>query len=39
MALESAQPLTEMSTMDLPGGKVRPVLEADSLTAICELIV
>jgi hypothetical protein len=36
MALGSTQFLTEMSTRNLLGGKGRPVLEADSLTAICE---
>jgi hypothetical protein len=40
MALGSTQPLTEMSTENLPGGgggggKGRPAREAD-LTAICE---
>jgi hypothetical protein len=39
MALGSTQPLTEMSTRILPGGKRRPALKADNLTAICELIV
>jgi hypothetical protein len=39
MALGSTQPLTEMSTMNLPGGKGRPVRKADNLTAICEPIV
>jgi hypothetical protein len=39
MALGSTQPLTEMSTKILPGGKVRPEREADNLTAICEPIV
>jgi hypothetical protein len=39
MALGSTQPLTEMSTMNLPGGKGRPTLEADNLTVICEPIV
>jgi hypothetical protein len=38
MALELTQPLTEMSTRNLPGGKGRPVREAD-FTAVCELIV
>jgi hypothetical protein len=28
-----------MSTRNLPGGKGRPVREADNLTAICEPIV
>jgi hypothetical protein len=36
MALGSTQPLTEMSTRNLPGGKGRPTLKADYLTAICE---
>jgi hypothetical protein len=35
MALGSTQPLTEMSSRNLPGGKGRPVLGADNLTAIC----
>jgi hypothetical protein len=35
MALGSTQPLTEMSTRNLPGGKGRPTLKADKLTAIC----
>jgi hypothetical protein len=39
MALECTQPLTEMSTRNHPGGKGRPALEADNLTAICEPIV
>jgi hypothetical protein len=39
MALGSAQPLTEMSTMNLPGGKGRPAGKVDNLTAICEPIV
>jgi hypothetical protein len=38
MALESTQPLTEMNTRNLPGGKGRPARKAD-LTAICEPIV
>jgi hypothetical protein len=36
MALGSTQPLTEMSTKNLPGGKGRPVRKANNLTAICE---
>jgi hypothetical protein len=36
MALESTQPLTEMSTRNLPGRKVQPTRKADNLTAICE---
>jgi hypothetical protein len=39
MALRSTQPLTEMSTRNLPGGKGRSVRKADNLTAICESIV
>jgi hypothetical protein len=36
MALGSTQPLTKMSTRNLPGGKGGPAREADNLTAICE---
>jgi hypothetical protein len=36
MALASTQPLTEMSTRNLPGGKGRPACKANNLTAICE---
>jgi hypothetical protein len=36
MALGSAQPLTEMSTRNLPGVKGRLARKADHLTAICE---
>jgi hypothetical protein len=36
MALRSTQPLTEMSTRDLPGGKGWPARKADNLTTICE---
>jgi hypothetical protein len=39
MALGSTQPLTEMSTRNIPGGEGRPVRKADNLTAICEPIV
>jgi hypothetical protein len=39
MALGSAQPLTEMNTGNLPGGKGRPARGADNRTAICEPIV
>jgi hypothetical protein len=35
----STQPLTEMSTKNLPGGKEWPGRKADNLTAICEPIV
>jgi hypothetical protein len=34
--LRSTQPLTEISTRNLPGGKGRPVRKADNPTAICE---
>jgi hypothetical protein len=34
----SAQPLTEMGTRNLPGGKGRPTRKADNLAAICEPI-
>jgi hypothetical protein len=37
MAVGSTQPLTEMSTRNLPGDKVQPARKADNLTAICEL--
>jgi hypothetical protein len=36
MALGSTQPLTEMSTRNIPVGKGRPARKADNLTAICE---
>jgi hypothetical protein len=39
MALGSTQPLTEMSTRNLPGGKGRQARKADNLTAICETTV
>jgi hypothetical protein len=39
MVLRSTQPLTEMSTRNLPGGKGRPTHKADNLIAICEPIV
>jgi hypothetical protein len=35
-ALWSSQPLTEMSTRNIPGGEGRPARKADNLTAICE---
>jgi hypothetical protein len=38
-AMGSTQPLTEMSTMNLPGGKGWPTRKADNLIAICEPIV
>jgi hypothetical protein len=34
MALGSTQPLTEMSTRNLPGGRKRPARRADNLAAI-----
>jgi hypothetical protein len=39
MAPSSTQPVTEMSTRNLPGGKRQLVHKADNLTAICESIV
>jgi hypothetical protein len=39
MAQGSIQPLTEMSTMNLPRSKARPVLKPENLTVICEPIV
>jgi hypothetical protein len=39
MALGSTQPLTEMSTRNLPGGKGRPACKVDSLNTICEPII
>jgi hypothetical protein len=39
MALESTQPLTEMSTRNLSGGKGRPARNSDKFTAICEPII
>jgi hypothetical protein len=36
MALGLTQPLTEMSTRDVPGGKGRLVCKTDNLTAIYE---
>jgi hypothetical protein len=36
MALGPTQPLTEMGTRNLPGGKERPARKTDNLTAICE---
>jgi hypothetical protein len=39
MALGSTQPVTEMSTRNLSGGKGRPSLRADNLTVVCEPIV
>jgi hypothetical protein len=39
MALGSIQPLTEMSTRNIPGVEGLPAHKADNLTAICEPIV
>jgi hypothetical protein len=39
MDLCSTQPLIEMSTRNLPGGKKRLVRRADNLAAMCELNV
>jgi hypothetical protein len=39
MALESIQPLTEMSTRNLPRGRGRPAREAHNLTAIWGSII
>jgi hypothetical protein len=37
MALRPTQPLTEMSTRNIPEGKERPApYAADKLTAVCE---
>jgi hypothetical protein len=39
VALGSTQPVTEMSTRNLPGGKGRPACKADNLTTIYESVV
>jgi hypothetical protein len=39
MTLGSTQPVTEMSTRNLPEGKGLQARNADNLTAICEPIV
>jgi hypothetical protein len=39
MALGLTQPLTEISTRNIPGGKKRPARRADNLAAIREPIV
>jgi hypothetical protein len=39
MALGSTQPLTELITGDISGGKGRPACKAENLTAICEPII
>jgi hypothetical protein len=35
MALGSTQPLTEINTRNVPGGKKRPARRADNLAASC----
>jgi hypothetical protein len=35
MALGSTQPLTEISTKNVPGGKKRPARKVDNLATIC----
>jgi hypothetical protein len=37
--LKLTQPLTEMSTKNLPWGKGRPARKADNFTATCEPVV
>jgi hypothetical protein len=39
MALGSTQPLTEISTRNLPWGKWGPVHNSDNITPICELTI
>jgi hypothetical protein len=39
VTLRSTRALTEMSTRNPSGAKGQPVHKADSLTAVCELIV
>jgi hypothetical protein len=36
MALVSTQPLTEINTRNLPGGKMRVARRANNLAVICE---
>jgi hypothetical protein len=36
--LGSTQPLTEISTRNLPGDEKQPAVKADNLNAICESI-
>jgi hypothetical protein len=38
VALGSTQPLTEISTRNLPGGKGRPARKTDNINDICESI-
>jgi hypothetical protein len=39
MGLNLSQPLTDMSTRNIPWGKARPARKSDSFTAACEPIV
>jgi hypothetical protein len=39
MALWSTQPLTELSSRNLPGGNGRPARKAEKLSTLCEPIV
>jgi hypothetical protein len=39
LSMGSPQPVTKMSTRNLPGGKGQRARRADNLTAICEPIV
>jgi hypothetical protein len=39
MAMGSTEPVEEVTTRDISGGKGRPARKADNLTAICEPIV
>jgi hypothetical protein len=37
MVMGPTQPLTEMSTRNLPGGKKQPACRADNLANMCEI--
>jgi hypothetical protein len=39
MTLGSSQPVTEISTKNLPGRKGQPVPKADNLTAVCDTVI
>jgi hypothetical protein len=39
MALGWTRPVTEISTRDIPVGKVRPARKTDNATAVCDPIV
>jgi hypothetical protein len=39
MTMGSTQPLTDMNTRNIHGGKTRPARKADKFTFICEPIV